>query len=176
MPKYRLQTDGTILWPKACAECGAPASAQVISRCSVVTKVGYFVVFVRTTHLKAALSYPVCGRHSLTARIASWLSSRNLITLTVGALWVLSAYGTIAALYRVIIRNDASSLGSLSLCGAVFTIGLGAVLLIHRYTPVRLVGATPDNFTIAIRRSEYADEFVKLNVHSKVAEIPWWKD
>lgn len=174
MHKVHL-SNGPLRWPEGCAACGAPATTTVETTCSVVTGVGYYVLFIRTTHLRMRLTYPVCRRHAGIARVAGVVSARNLFNLALGVAWAYSALGLVAAAYMWLSSRQPPNEGALFWFGAIFVSGLAAYFLARRFTPVRLNGATQDTTTLSIANDRYADEFMRLNATSVLKEVPWWR-
>lgn len=89
-------------WPNKCAACGEKATDEIESKCSAVTKVGYFVLFATTTRQVTGIRYPVCHKHKMLGSIAGKLSQRNLFNLGMGVMGCIFLYGIGVALFQLI--------------------------------------------------------------------------
>ncbi len=163
MVKYQVK-HVPISWPRKCAACGALPTAIARSQCSVVTNVGYYVLFVRTTHLKTSIEYPVCARHRWAVRIAAKVSERNLFNLALGMLIALFAFGLIVNLYDWLIKGKPTlNPETLLVYLAIVLGGVAVYILAARFTPVKLNGATKETITLSFSNDDYAKEFAVLN-------------
>lgn len=163
MPIYKL-AQGHIRWPAKCAACGLPATATVKSSCSIVTGVGYYVLFMRTTHLRTSISYPVCGRHLWLARIAGIISARNLLNLALCVLWAFPAMAVIFVVFDKLFNGVSIEAPDVVLTNSVIVaIGIAVFMFGRRFTPIKLTAATEEAVTIFIRDDTYAHEFENLN-------------
>jgi hypothetical protein len=165
MRTYRLAYQ-QMQWPDRCAACGAEAIGTATSSCSVVTKVSYFVLFARTTHLRASVSYPVCRRHLWSSRLAGIISARNLFNLALGVGWGFFAFALVAAVYQSVFESGPLvGPGVLSVYVGIVGAGIALFAFGRRCTPVRLIGATTKSQSLSITNDDYAKDFESLNAN-----------
>lgn len=162
--KVNLNIQTPIHWPEHCAVCGAEPSAWVISRCSIVVGVGYYIVVWTRKRRIVELRYPVCKRHEFLATLAGLISQRSLLNLAAGVLIFyagLIVFGALGAMIRSGRLPESSEV--LLWCSAIFIGGTAAGVWASRFTPVKIMGAKGDTITIKIASAHYAGEFLGLN-------------
>jgi hypothetical protein len=175
MRKFRLNQQ-PIQWPNKCAFCVAPATDSVETTCSVVTGVAYLVLFVRTTHLRTRVRYPVCAQHLWKARVGGIVSARNLFNLALGVGWAFLLIPVVVALYTWLVDGTAAyDPTTLAVYVCIVLAGIVLFVLGRRWSPVKLNSATEETVTISIANPSFAREFESLNRAAIVAVLPWWK-
>jgi hypothetical protein len=168
MEKHKFK-NRNLLWPNKCAACGKAATHEIGSECSVVTKVGYFVLFFRTTHRVVSISYPVCAKHRLIGAIAAKLSERNLINLGLGVMACFFICGICVALYQSIILGEISVSTGFLMFGIMYNLTyFGLYYWSKHNTPVKINNVTEDEIELSFSNDQYSKEFINLNeeVHS----------
>src|SRR5712691_10784976 len=88
MPRYSLARghDDGLSWTARCAVCGHAPTSYGTARCSVVTKLGYWLLFWTYTSRIVAIRYPLCARHRMLRLLPSLIARRNLFNLGLGFL------------------------------------------------------------------------------------------
>lgn len=146
-------------WPRHCAECLGHPGRQVRTSISIVTGALPLVGIIPNRWLRARIEFPVCEHHFAGARLAAFLSRRNLgklLLVTTAALWLVTVC-VASVLYLLEGRNDEARelLAHVLLPGAVLvTYGWS-----QRRMPVRIVGCDESSLTLAFANPTYAAQF-----------------
>jgi hypothetical protein len=163
MKKHKFK-NSSFSWPNKCVACGGKVTDEIKSQCSVVTKVGYFVLFATTTRRITSISYPVCHKHKIIGTIASKLSQRNLFNLGMGVMACFFLYGIGVALVQFITAGK-------TLVGKGFLLFEAMYILIYfglyywakKNTPVKINNATENEIVLSFNNETYGREFIALN-------------
>ena len=163
MKKYKFK-NRSFSWPNKCAACGGKATDEIESKCSVVTKVGYFVLFATTTHQVTRICYPVCHKHKIIGTIAGKLSQRNLLNLGMGVLACVFLYGIGVALFQFITAGETSIGKNFLLFEAMYVlVYFGFYFWAKKNTPVKINNATENEIELSFNNDTYRTEFMALN-------------
>ena len=163
MKKHKF-LNRSLFWPNKCVACGEKATDEIKSKCSVVTKVGYFVLFATTTHQVTRISYPVCHKHKIIGTIASKLSQRNLFNLGMGVMACFFLYGIGAALFQFITTGKTLVGKEFLLFEAMYVlIYFGLYFWAKKNTPVKINNATENEIELSFNNDTYGREFIALN-------------
>jgi hypothetical protein len=151
-------------WPNKCAACGEKAAAEIESKCSVVTKVGYFVLFATTTHQVTGIKYPVCHKHKIIGSIASKLSQRNLFNLGMGVLGCFFLYGIGVALFQFITEGKTLGGNNFLFIETMYVLMyFGLFFWAKKNTPVKINNATENEIELSFNNDTYGREFIAIN-------------
>ena len=161
MLKFTMQ-NAAISWPHKCVTCGGQATTRATARCSIVTDVGYYVLFARTKHRVISVDYPICTRHKIIATIAGRLSQRSLFNLGIGIIWAFVVF-SLGIAYALLTYDHIARGQYLEGLGTLFTllgiVGIGPLvfILVRFLTPVKVHSATdhasPSPLPIMIMRT-----------------------
>jgi len=163
MKKHKFK-NRHFFWPNKCAACGKPATHEISSKCSVVTKVGYFVLFATTTHRVVRITYPVCAKHRLIGPIAAKLSQRNLINLGLGVIACFFIYGICVALYQSIVLGKITVSTEFLIFEIIYILTyFGLYYWSKNNTPVKINNATENEIELQFSNDQYSKEFINLN-------------
>ena len=164
MEKHKFNKNRDFFWPNKCAACGKVATHEIDAECSVVTKVGYFVLFATTTHRVVTISYPVCAKHRLIGAIAAKLSQRNLLNLGLGVFAVFFLFGICAALYAAFVTDKKIQITGFFSFPIIYILTYFGLYFWAKYnTPVKINNATDQEIELSFSNDLYGKEFVNLN-------------
>jgi len=151
-------------WPNKCVACGAKATDEIESKCSVVTKAGYFVLFATTTHQITRIRYPVCHKHRMIGSIAGKLSQRNLFNLGMGVLACFFLYGIGVALFQFITEGKTLVGNDFLFFETMYVlIYFGLYFWAKKNTSVKINNATENQIELSFNNNTYGREFIALN-------------
>ena len=155
----------SFFWPNKCAACREKATDEIESKCSVVTKLGYFVLFATTTHQVTKIIYPVCHKHKEIGTIAGKLSQRNLLNLGMGVIACFFLFGIGEALFQFITMGETATYNKDFLMFEVMyvIIYFGLYHWAKINTPVKINNATATEIEISFNNDMYRREFIHLN-------------
>jgi hypothetical protein len=140
------------------------ATHKISSKCSVVTKVKYFLLFATTTHRVAKISYPVCAKHRMIGAIATKLSQRNLLNLGFGVLACFFIYGICVALYQSIVLGKIIVSTEFLMFEIMYILTyFGLYYWSKHNTPVKITNATENEIELLFSNEQYSKDFIKLN-------------
>ena len=164
MKKHNFNRNRDFFWPNKCAACGKAATHEISSDCSVVTKVGYFVLFATTTHRVVTISYPVCAKHRLIGAIAAKLSQRNLLNLGLGVFAVFFLFGIWFGLFDPFVKGGKVVLTDFLIFEIIYCFTYFGLYFWSKYnTPVKINNATEQEIELSFSNDLYGKEFVNLN-------------
>jgi len=170
MAKFRLNTmlGRGISWPAKCIVCGDINTTTAHTKCSMVTRASYRVIYWGWTSRTISIIYPICWKHKVLCFLPSLLSRRSLFNIGVG--FVLFVIIFVLLLWLIIplvmfflegipLEYDITALYILCLIMAV----ISAFIVVKVWTPVKLYGADNESITLSINNETYANEFEALN-------------
>ena len=179
MLKFIIQ-NAAISWPNKCVFCGGQATTQATARCSIVTDVGYYILFVQTKHRILSLKYPVCSKHKIIASIAGSLSKRSILNLLVGVIWafIVIPLAIMCVLYTYdnLLRGQYFQ-GLVTSLILFFIVGIGPLfyIIIFFLTPVKINSVTDNVISLSISNNDYANDFELLNTKIILKKLKWWQ-
>jgi len=144
--------------------CGEKATAEIESKCSVVKKVGYFVLFATTTHQVTSIRYPVCQKHKMIGAIACKLSQRNLFNLGMGVMTCFFMFGIGVTLFQFITEGGTLVGDDFLFFETIYVlIYFGLYFWAKKNTPVKINNATENEIELSFNNDTYEKEFIALN-------------
>jgi len=166
MKKHRFR-NRSFYWPNKCAACGGKATDQLETKCSVVTKLGYSILFATTTHQITSISYPVCHKHKIIGTIAAKLSQRNLFNLGLGVMACFFLYGIGVALFQNFIAGETSVNRDFLIFEILYVfVYVSFYFWAKKNTPVKINNATENELELSFNNDAYRKEFIALNTEN----------
>jgi hypothetical protein len=163
MKRHRFK-NRSFSWPNKCVACGEKATDEIESKCSVVTKAGYFVLFATTTHQVTRIRYPVCHKHKMIGATAGKLSQRNLFNLGMGVMACFFLYGIVFALFQFITEGKTLVGNDFLFFETMYVlIYFGLYFWAKKNTPVKIYNATENEIELSFNNDTYGREFIALN-------------
>jgi len=162
MKKLRLK-NRSFSWPNKCVACGEKATDKIESKCSVVTKAGYFVLFATTTHQITRIRYPVCHKHKMIGSIAGKLSQRNLLNLGMGVMACFFLYGIGVALFQFITEGKTLVDNNFLFFESMYVfIYFSLYFWARKNTTVKFNNAKENEIELFFNNDAYGREFIAL--------------
>jgi len=155
-----------ISWPLRCAACLGTATTTATTSCQISTGVPLPGIVVYKKR-EAAVAYPVCSRHRLSANLFGLLSRRSLFNLGLGLICTLCAVAFVFLLLAD--SNNSDTRESLPILFVPAAAYWAIFFIARRLTPVKLCDIRPSGATFFFSNPEYGRAFRAQNQRAESA-------
>lgn len=163
--KRHFKDFGQINWPDQCAVCGDVAQKKLAVDSSAVNGIVNLGVAVAVESKVTRIWHPVCARHYRKAWLASGLSQRSLLWLTLGVLTSLPLLSILFAMFHVVSNGmtERFAPASLLLLATPSALYWSGFIWARKNTAVRISSAKSLELKFIFSSATYAKAFAKLN-------------